>query len=211
MNTFSWSGALLWSLVSLVACAGKPTDAGVAPASGGTGGVAAAGGGEPSAGADGLALGEPCVLAEEQMPNLSGFQVSETNVETRSTACASGICLGNHFQGRASCPYGQPATGGDCTLPGSSTPVTVQVRPQLKERPANRVVTCSCHCDGAGPGPYCTCPEGMDCAELVPKLLSDPDDLSGSYCILKGTQYEAGGGATPCDASAMDCGDAHPY
>jgi len=195
------------------ASGGGAATAGAAHGGEATGGEAtggeATGSGKPSGDA---ALGEPCLPDDERDPSFSGFQLTETNIETASESCASRFCVANHFQGRVSCPYGQKDGGGGCTLPGSKEPVTAQVRPQVQERQASRVVTCSCHCAGDGAGPYCTCPDTMECAPLVLQLPGLPDNgLSGSYCILKGTKYDPAGSTTACDAAAVDCGAAHPY
>jgi len=157
----------------------------------------------------GAAVGDPCISTDEYMATFRGYDVNEVNVETDASMCSSGICLMNHFQGRVSCPYGQAAGSSDCLVHGSDVPVSGAVQPQLVARQAAQAVICSCRCDGDGPGPYCTCPESMQCEHLVDDLhLSEPN-LVGSYCIPKGTQYQAKSDPTLCTDSA--CGDAHPY
>lgn len=70
-------------------------------------------------------VGDPCVPEDEYNPQFAGFKVTEENIESRSFQCQTRICLVNHFQGRVSCPAGQPspvscnpstgcASGGDC-------------------------------------------------------------------------------------------------
>jgi hypothetical protein len=53
-------------------------------------------------------IGDPCTPEDEFSPVFAGFKVSEENIESRSFQCQSRLCLVNHFQGRASCPLGQP-------------------------------------------------------------------------------------------------------
>ncbi len=53
-------------------------------------------------------VGDPCTPEDEYTPDFAGFKVQEENIESRSFQCATRICLVNHFQGRVSCPLGQP-------------------------------------------------------------------------------------------------------
>jgi hypothetical protein len=57
-------------------------------------------------------VGDPCTPEDEYQQDFNGFQVTETNVESRSFQCATRLCLVNHFQGRVSCRLGQTATEG---------------------------------------------------------------------------------------------------
>ena len=163
-------------------------------------------------------VGAPCVPSVEYAAAFSGFEVEEVNVEIGGQAgpqgCASGVCLVNHFQGRATCPYGQtedqardaPA----CFVPESGVPVEVPVAPQLAERSAEHHVICSCRCAGPDPNAdYCRCPSGMECREVIRDIgVPDREAYVGSYCISAGTYYES---TDVCDASEMDCGDPRPY
>jgi len=54
-------------------------------------------------------IGDPCTPEDEYNPLFGGFKVTEDNIESRSFQCQSRICLVNHFQGRVTCPLGQPA------------------------------------------------------------------------------------------------------
>ncbi len=54
-------------------------------------------------------IGDPCIPEDEYQGTFAGFKVSQENIESRSFQCESRICLVNHFQGRVSCPLGQPA------------------------------------------------------------------------------------------------------
>jgi hypothetical protein len=53
-------------------------------------------------------IGSPCVPSNEEDPNFTGFRVTEETIETGTSRCGTGVCLVNHFQGRVSCPLGQP-------------------------------------------------------------------------------------------------------
>ncbi len=155
------------------------------------------------------ALGDPCILDDEYFSTFAGYTASEVNVEDHSSMCSTGVCVVNHFQGRVSCPYGQAAGSADCLVRGSKVPVSGAVQPQLAARMAAQAVVCSCQCNGDGPGPYCTCPESMQCEHLIDELHLSASDLAGSYCIPKGTQYEAKSDQTLC--TDPNCGDAHPF
>jgi len=153
-------------------------------------------------------LGEKCISKEEYNPNFRGYDVSEVNVQDHASMCETGICLVNHFQGRASCPYGQAEAGGDCLVAGGNDSVTRVVHPQLEARQADVASICSCQCAGPGPGPYCTCPESMQCEHLIDDLQGG-QPLSGSYCIPAGSQYDPQGDTTEC--SGESCGFGHYY
>ncbi len=70
----------------------------------------------------GSGVGDPCVPEDEYTTTFSGFAVSEVNVESRSFQCLTRVCLVNHFQGRASCPYGQTDDLAKKCAPGSTDP-----------------------------------------------------------------------------------------
>jgi len=154
-------------------------------------------------------LGEPCVSDDEYFPGFAGYAAREINVETGATMCGTSVCLKNHFQGRASCPYGQAGGSTDCPVAGSKVPVSGAVQPQLAARPTSVASICSCQCAGEGPGPYCTCPDSMQCEHLVDDLGLGNSELAGSYCIAKGSQYDLAGDMSVC--TEPNCGDAHPY
>ena len=123
-------------------------------------------------------VGDPCTPEDEYQQTFNGFQVTETNAESRSFQCETRLCLVNHFQGRVSCrvgqtaaqsqPYeldangmpdkGRPVAGYSpvCSIPGtpatddrdSKDNINVEVPPQLVERQTDQAVYCSCRCDG---------------------------------------------------------------
>jgi hypothetical protein len=162
-------------------------------------------------------VGSPCVPPDENVSGFSGYDELEVSVFTGVDACASGTCVANHFRGRASCPYGQTAAQAQndprCFLPGSDVAVTTLVQPQLVDRSGEKVVTCSCRCDGLGPGNYCDCPGGTQCLPLVEPLgLPDDDAIAGSYCVPIGTAFSLQSlGTAECMSEFQNCGDARPY
>lgn len=54
-------------------------------------------------------VGDPCVPSEEERASFGSFPIEENYLKTAFDHCASGVCLVNHFQGRVTCPLGQPA------------------------------------------------------------------------------------------------------
>src|SRR6478735_2910960 len=66
-------------------------------------------------------VGDPCTPEDEYQNNFNGFQVTETNVESRSFQCETRLCLVNHFQGRVSCRMGQSADVAEPFKPAGST------------------------------------------------------------------------------------------
>lgn len=151
-------------------------------------------------------VGHPCVPEQEYRSGFSGFAVTEAYMESRSFQCETRVCLVNHFQGRASCPYGQTEAdlslaaedAARCRVPGTDgsregDAIEVPVAAWRVDRPADDAVYCSCRCDGPDPNArYCECPSGFACAELVPDMNLEREQLAGSYCIKDGTRYEPG-------------------
>jgi hypothetical protein len=244
----------------------------------------------PDGGAPGQ-IGDLCTPTFDTLdPSFPGYAVAQINVEDHFGACASGICLANHFQGRVTCPLGQPAptpcagpgdpscgagrtcatagpfpdaacdasgasstcesgvcnpdthsctcsTDGDCPggmkcdpgteqcaqyvcettagcqsatasdadnagkaccLSGPGSPVTAEVCGQCAEgsgRSAAEAVYCSCRCGLAAgdttpdAGPFCACPDGFTCSEVVSYVGLGDESLTGKYCIKQGTAY----------------------
>jgi hypothetical protein len=159
-----------------------------------------------------LALGAPCIGGSEYDPSFAGFDAQEVSVDLGSPTCASGICLANHFQGRTSCPYGQTSSqSGLCFVPGSDTPVTAEVSPQLVARQAASASVCSCRCAGSGAGPFCSCGSGMECLPLIDDVgLPGQSAYAGSYCVPNGTAYDRTQLGLDCLSSSLNCGPARP-
>jgi hypothetical protein len=162
-------------------------------------------------------VGDPCTPEDEYSQNFNGFQVTETNVESRSFQCETRLCLVNHFQGRVSCRLGQTAAQGEpksadgtdnanwkpqCSIPGTAVQrndraskdnINVAVPPQLTGRQTDKAVYCSCRCDGPDKNArYCECPEGFQCERLVDdlKITEGAGQLAGSYCIKTNSKYD---------------------
>lgn len=172
-------------------------------------------------------VGDPCTPEDEYQQNFNGFQVTETNVESRSFQCETRVCLVNHFQGRVSCRRGQSSqldSSGNpvadynphCSIPGTlpsrtttdPNNVNVAVAAQLVARQTEKAVYCSCRCDGADKtAKYCECPEGFECAPIVEQLTKGNGQLAGSYCIRTGTRYQENtDSATTCSDNPAGCG-----
>ncbi len=153
-------------------------------------------------------VGDPCIPEDEYQKTFAGYGIEEVNIESRSFQCETRLCLVNHFEGRVSCPYGQPdrsenattppAEGdnrvcyvpdSDVTNPGNA--IEVPVARQRRYRQDDDAVYCSCRCKGPDANArYCECPDGYSCLELVGDYgLSSGGQLEGSYCVRKGTKY----------------------
>ena len=111
-------------------------------------------------------IGDPCTPEKEYDPTFAGFVEQEVSTEGESFQCQTRLCLVNHFQGRATCPYGQDAMGhpippaaNACATPGISLPITgplntngtpvdatigMKVQPQCTQRTKDQTVYCSC-------------------------------------------------------------------
>lgn len=154
-------------------------------------------------------VGDPCTPEDEYSVNFPGYQVGESNAETKSFQCETRLCLVDHFQGRVSCKYGQDTPGGsatqNCSAPDSvDRKVTVAVDPQLVNRTADKAVYCSCRCDGKDKNArYCKCPSGFSCRDAIPDTTIAQPELVGSYCIKDGAAYES-------EAAAKEKGNCSP-
>jgi hypothetical protein len=172
-------------------------------------------------------VGDPCTPEQEYNRDFLGFDVKEVNVESKSFQCRTRLCLVNHFQGRASCPYGQdqsgaaPAGAKACTVPGTDSKIEgakdstggfidpkkqSTVQPQCVDRAADKAVYCSCRCadingDKPGDQTFCDCPDGFSCTRLVTSIGQGNEGLTGSYCIKNGTAYDP---TTACTQGTCD-------
>ena len=92
---------------------------------------------------------------------------------------------------------------------------TAFVSPQCIDRTGGTggtAVYCSCRCantegktdDGAD---YCSCPDGFTCTQLVTKIGTENEGLTGAYCIRNSTAYDpTQGSCQTCDPSQKNCG-----
>ena len=174
-------------------------------------------------------IGDPCVPEDEYQQYFSGYAITQVNLESRSFQCETRLCLVNHFQGRVTCPYGQPDPNMDnrpdwqrCHVPGttdSANLIKVPVNKQFTKRLPADAVYCSCRCAGVDPeGRYCKCPTGFQCVSLLDYVERlGAKELAGSYCVKDGTEYiqgetDRGTACTPTNPNAEppeppgDCG-----
>jgi len=108
-----------------------------------------------------------------------------------------------------------PATGAVQTPPAGTepSPGPGSVEPQCTDRTADKAVYCSCRCanvdgntgDGAN---YCSCPTGFSCTQLVSSIGALNVNLTGAYCIKKGTEFDTNSCGASCQAGLGNCGSA---
>jgi hypothetical protein len=160
-------------------------------------------------------IGTPCTMDIEKDPAFGGFGVSEESLESCSASPSGApVCLAYHFQGRATCPYGQsaqglaPAGAHPCETP-TGEPVDRAVQAQCVDRPSTSTVFWSCRCANPAGGTddgnsYCTCPSETRCTQVVPALGSDP--TAGAYCIPPAADYDPSQSCTSlCDPTSRPC------
>jgi hypothetical protein len=161
----------------------------------------------------GVGVGDPCIPEDEYRTKFGGYSKDEVNVESRSFQCETRVCLVNKFQGRVSCPYGQTADKtGECKTPDATEPIEVAVLPQLVQRRPSSAVYCSCRCDSPpgsprGNAPYCECPEGYSCENLIDDLDLGNKQLAGGYCVKNGTEIDPSRFSEDrCSEASKNCG-----
>jgi hypothetical protein len=182
-------------------------------------------------------LGDSCIPAPEYDPRFSGFSETEVTLDVGNEQCETRLCLVNHFWGRVSCPYGQTeedvtdwlnsgtdwgnrcrVAGTDGTLPEDR--IAVPVWPQKYARRAAQAVYCSCRCANAAGNTddgqsYCRCPDGFVCQHLVDDVGLGHTELTGSYCVKAGSEYDEieteGSPQCTLDFGYPGGAAAHPY
>ncbi len=113
-------------------------------------------------------IGDPCTPEDEYRGQFAGFQLTQENIESRSFQCESRICLVNFFQGRVSCPAGQPKkdpcfADSECAGEEKCVESAVIAEPCTTDDECNGT-TCNvaknfCECSDS------SCPEGYVCDE----------------------------------------------
>lgn len=152
-------------------------------------------------------VGDPCIPNLEYSPGDPGAREEGAQIEDRSFQCETRVCLINHFRGRVSCPFGNPAGGSlysgddkECYVPGTTVKVTAAVPPQCRERKDN--VYCSCLCgregEAADPDKFCECPAGFECdfvtVPLDPTIMRPGD----KYCVKADPRFNKDDDGTTC-------------
>jgi hypothetical protein len=148
-------------------------------------------------------LGDSCFLGDEAVVGFNSYALTEVALVQNPLDCGDSpvaYCMGYHFQGRITCPYGQTQQEID-TLPGddparcrmadlegnvTSVASDFPADPQLVERRAEDVVYCTCQCEGGDPSiDYCACPSGWECLNPY-----DTPGFLAKYCVRPGSEYD---------------------
>jgi hypothetical protein len=170
-------------------------------------------------------VGDPCTPEDEYSPQFPGFQRTLENIESRSFQCETRICLVNHFQGRVSCPLGQPPVDGTnaaypdrrCTSPNGQAdeskctgqekctqtqPIATDCDPTQNNGKCDDGTVCDpagkfCQCDNAPPS---STPNGYACDTTT-------HQFQGYICHVPGNCQTADGDETSnCDGGQpKDC------
>lgn len=142
-------------------------------------------------------VGVPCIPEDEYSFRFPGFKVTEDIIESRSFQCATRICLVNHFQGRVSCPLGQPAPkdaqglegceperdgngnfqlgrgscsdGSNCVEAGSFSPSCVYTADNDDDDVFCQSLGAGAKCNEAG---FCECATNADCIFVTDAVVS---------------------------------------
>lgn len=163
-------------------------------------------------------VGDPCIPEDEYQLDFAGYSQKEVNVESRSFQCETRVCLVNKFRGRVSCKYGGTACktpdGREALVGPDGMPIDVE--PQLSERRPIDAVYCSCRCAGIGgvkddTSPYCECPEGFRCEDLIKDFNLGNKQLAGGYCVKEGTERTPESINTNKECSGDNCGKAEDF
>jgi hypothetical protein len=165
-------------------------------------------------------IGDPCIPEDEYQKDFAGYSYKEVNVESRSFQCETRVCLVNKFQGRVSCKYGAKSEEGNqdqtCMTPDGQEAVDVAVDPQLVDRRPVKSVYCSCRCAGINGvtndgAPYCECPSGFRCEDLIKDFGLGNKQLAGGYCVKENTNPNPDA-IDKQKCTSPNCGDkSNPY
>jgi len=152
-------------------------------------------------------VGDPCIPNLEYSPGDPGAREEGAQIEDRSFQCETRVCLINHFRGRVSCPFGNPAGGSlypgedkECFVPGTTVKVTAAVPPQCRDRKDN--VYCSCLCgregEAADPDKFCECPSGFVCDFVTVPLDATIMRPGDKYCVKEEPRWNKDDDSTTC-------------
>lgn len=179
--------------------------------------LVATGVGALALGCNDAGVGDPCIPEDEYQTDFAGYSHKEVNVESRSFQCETRVCLVNKFQGRVSCKYGADGEAVQCQTPDGRDPVTVAVKPQLVERRPVKSVYCSCRCAGINGvtndgAPYCECPSGFRCEDLIKDFGLGNKQLAGGYCVKDGTEVDVTAIDPSRECTGNNCNESeNPY
>jgi hypothetical protein len=140
-------------------------------------------------------VGDPCIPEDEYDPQFPGFKLSLENIESRSFQCQTRICLVNHFQGRVSCPLGQPDKGAtkSCAVQNGDLSVSGDQSKCDTGEDCVESVAIAQDCDPAAPN---TCPPPGACDKTGKFCQCEQQPLqlppaSGYICDGKTHQFRA--------------------
>jgi hypothetical protein len=172
-------------------------------------------------------VGAPCTPTLERDPAFAGFKITETTLEAGAPECGGGICLVNHFQGRVSCPLGQPEPADASGQVGCTPEVNSQGHPvegqgsclagELCRQAASLSPACDFgqggdkQCQAAGVGSkcnaegFCECSADVDCLGTKAVSWCDP---ATRRCLAYACQGPGGcqqAGAPPSSNAGKVC------
>jgi len=122
-------------------------------------------------------IGDPCTPEDEYSTAFHGFDVAEESIESRSFQCQTRVCLVNHFQGRASCPFGQvapdacdptdAASCGEGKACVQASSIVTPCDPDVADEGASQCTSSGGACDKVTRSCVCSgsegCPQGTIC------------------------------------------------
>jgi hypothetical protein len=138
-------------------------------------------------------VGDPCTPEVEYDPQFAGFKITQEFIESRSFQCQTRICLINHFQGRVSCPLGQPGIadpgvdGRQACNPGNNNAecgegetcfeaaaLSPDCDPEREDGGAGQCAGFGNACDAEGK--FCRCETSTDCPQTLQASFCDAND-----------------------------------
>lgn len=119
-------------------------------------------------------VGDPCT--PETIPSkngMSGFERTESYIESNSVQCRSRLCIVHRLEGKESDSPADPRF--PCEDPRYANMPTCVRADKLAQS-----VHCTCKCGGPKTSEQCDCPSGFKCREI---LTLGGDGIRGSYCV----------------------------